>query len=50
LFPVVLAYQGWSLYVFRKRIVGPPSGVRNGSAPLMNGPGGKEAVTTGPSA
>jgi cytochrome d ubiquinol oxidase subunit II len=24
-FPVVLAYQGWSLYVFRKRIVGPTS-------------------------
>ncbi len=24
-FPVVLAYQGWSLWVFRKRIVGPPS-------------------------
>jgi len=24
-FPVVLAYQGWSLYVFRKRIVGPKS-------------------------
>ena len=23
IFPVVLAYQGWSLYVFRKRIVGP---------------------------
>ena len=22
-FPVVLVYQGWSLYVFRKRIVGP---------------------------
>ncbi len=25
-FPVVLVYQGWSLYVFRKRIVGPPAG------------------------
>ena len=25
-FPFVLAYQGWSLYVFRKRIVGPKAG------------------------
>ncbi len=24
-FPLVLAYQGWSLYVFRKRIIGPKS-------------------------
>jgi cytochrome d ubiquinol oxidase subunit II len=23
-FPVVLAYQGWSLYVFRKRLTTPP--------------------------
>jgi cytochrome bd ubiquinol oxidase subunit II len=29
-FPVVLAYQGWSLYVFRKRIVGPQT---TGDAP-----------------
>jgi cytochrome d ubiquinol oxidase subunit II len=26
-FPVVLAYQGWSLYVFRKRLATPPAGV-----------------------
>ncbi len=25
-FPVVLAYQGWSLYVFRKRLATPPAG------------------------
>jgi cytochrome d ubiquinol oxidase subunit II len=25
-FPVVLVYQGWSLYIFRKRIAGPASG------------------------
>ena len=24
-FPIILLYQGWSLYVFRKRITGPPS-------------------------
>ena len=24
-FPLVLAHQGWSLYVFRKRVVGPPA-------------------------
>ena len=25
-FPFVLLYQGWSLYIFRKRLVAPPSG------------------------
>ena len=29
-FPVVLVYQGWSLYVFRKRIVGPTGGAAAG--------------------
>jgi cytochrome d ubiquinol oxidase subunit II len=32
-FPVVLAYQGWSLYVFRKRIIGPQS--TDGSTPEL---------------
>ena len=31
-FPLVLAYQGWSLYVFRKRIVGPKVGAVDPSA------------------
>jgi cytochrome bd ubiquinol oxidase subunit II len=28
LFPVVLLYQGWSLWTFRKRITGGPGGAR----------------------
>jgi cytochrome d ubiquinol oxidase subunit II len=40
-FPVVLVYQGWSLYVFRKRIVGP-----TGSA--LPAPVGNDASATGP--
>ena len=36
-FPVVLAYQGWSLYVFRKRIVGPRSTDRSSAAPTEHG-------------
>ena len=33
-FPVVLAYQGWSLYVFRKRLTTPPPGpTADGPAP-----------------
>jgi cytochrome bd ubiquinol oxidase subunit II len=36
-FPVVLAYQGWSLYVFRKRVVGPRSSDRSSAAPTDHG-------------
>ena len=35
-FPVVLAYQGWSLWVFRKRLAGPPVGP--GGGPTPDGP------------
>ncbi len=37
-FPVVLAYQGWSLYVFRKRLSGPPAGSGAGGGPSTGGP------------
>ena len=36
-FPVVLAYQGWSLYVFRKRVVGPRSTDSSSAAPTESG-------------
>ena len=32
LFPLVLAYQGWSLYVFRKRLGGPLAGASGGDS------------------
>lgn len=38
LFPVVLVYQGWSLYTFRKRIVGPSLGVGDGSEAVPTRP------------
>ncbi len=37
-FPLVLAYQGWSLYVFRKRLAGPPAGSDAGGGPPTDGP------------
>jgi cytochrome bd ubiquinol oxidase subunit II len=45
LFPMVLVYQGWSLYVFRKRLVGPSSVGPNASAPESDGPNGQGTVT-----
>jgi hypothetical protein len=36
-FPVVLAYQGWSLYVFRKRVTSGPA------APGPDSPGAGSA-------
>ena len=41
-FPVVLVYQGWSLYVFRKRLVGPTGGA--GTTPV-----GDDSSVVGPS-
>jgi cytochrome d ubiquinol oxidase subunit II len=41
-FPVVLAYQGWSLYVFRQRIVGATGGA-------VAAPVGDDSSATGPS-
>jgi cytochrome d ubiquinol oxidase subunit II len=46
LFPVVLAYQGWSLWVFRKRIAGPPS-VKDASASMLDS-GSGQSVTSPP--
>jgi cytochrome d ubiquinol oxidase subunit II len=43
-FPVVLAYQGWSLYVFRKRLTTPPPGAAADEAGTGGGP---PTVTTG---
>jgi cytochrome d ubiquinol oxidase subunit II len=37
-FPLVLAYQGWSLYVFRKRIGRPTSGNEAGSQSVTEDP------------
>ncbi len=36
-FPVVLVYQGWSLYVFRKRLSSPPGGQGAGTSPVPVG-------------
>jgi cytochrome d ubiquinol oxidase subunit II len=44
LFPVVLVYQGWSLYVFRKRLAGPSSEDPNANAPGSDGPEGEGTV------
>ncbi len=38
LFPLVLVYQGWSLYVFRKRLVGPPDATQGEGTPKRDGP------------
>ena len=38
LFPLVLVYQGWSLYVFRKRLVGPPEPAQGALTPKRDGP------------
>ena len=34
LFPVVLAYQGWTYYVFRRRVGGPDDAAASGTGPL----------------
>ena len=34
LFPVVLAYQGWTYYVFRRRVGGPDDTAAAGTGPV----------------
>jgi cytochrome d ubiquinol oxidase subunit II len=36
LFPVVLLYQGWGIYVFRKRLVTPPEAGAAGRAATVD--------------
>ncbi len=45
-FPIVLLYQGWSFYVFRRRISEPPaaSGEQSGSQPASAGTGAGAAA------
>ncbi len=38
-FPAVLVYQGWSLYVFRKRIVGPTAATTETTPPVESSDG-----------
>ncbi len=38
LFPLVLVYQAWSLWVFRKRLVGPPEPAQGALTPKRDGP------------
>jgi hypothetical protein len=42
-FPIVLVYQGWSLWIFRKRLVAGPA---TASAPAA-GPAGPPVASTG---
>jgi len=44
LFPMVLVYQGWSLYVFRKRLGGPPDATERVPTPEADGPGRADTV------
>ena len=34
LFPIVLAYQGWTYYVFRRRVGGPDDTAAAGTGPV----------------
>jgi cytochrome d ubiquinol oxidase subunit II len=34
LFPVVLAYQGWTYHVFRRRVGGPDAAAAGGTGPV----------------
>jgi len=35
LFPVVLVYQTWTYYVFRKRVIAPPPGPDQAAEPTI---------------
>ena len=48
--PVVLAYQGWSFWVFRKRIVGPPATEAAASGRTTGSPPPSVIVEPGPTA